>query len=360
MYPDITEIKTHQLDQLAVYRELLYQKPKLRQLFLELTLRCNAGCYHCGSSCTADGQNGLPAQMYLKVLREVKAAMDISKLQICVTGGEPMLRPDFFELMAKVKQLGFHWGMTTNGTLIDAHAAAELARTGMSTVAVSIDGTEKTHNRLRGQKNGYEKSMAGLRHLIDTGAFRHVQVTTVVNHENIRELDQMLETFEDLDIDSWRIIGLEPIGRAKALPGMMLTAKDQRRLMTFINAQRSKQMPVTYGCSHFLGLDYEREVRDWYFFCNAGVYSAGILANGDIAGCLDIPRNSETIQGNIYRDSFVDVWQQRFDRFRQPIGRTCDECRNCSVYRWCGGGAAHSWDDEHNRQQVCFKHILFE
>lgn len=359
MYPDINEIKTRQLDQLAAYREHLYQKPNLRQLFLELTLRCNAGCYHCGSNCTVDSPDGLPMQMYLKVLREVQDAMDISGIQICVTGGEPLLRPDFFELMAKVKEMGFHWGMTTNGTLIDAHVAAELARTGMSTVAVSIDGTEATHNRLRGQMNGYARSMAGIQHLIDTGAFKHIQVTTVVNHENISELGQMLQDFETLDIDSWRIIGLEPIGRAKSEPAMLLTDEDQRKLMQFIKDQREAQMPVTYGCSHFLGLTYEREVRDWYFLCNAGIYSAGILANGDIAGCLDIPRNKETIQGNIYRDNFVDVWENRFERFRQPIGRTCAECVTCQVYRWCGGGAAHSWDYENNRQQICFKNTLF-
>lgn len=359
MYPDIKEIKTRQLDQLAAYREHLYQKPNLRQLFLELTLRCNAGCYHCGSNCTAGSPDGLPREMYLKVLREVKEAMDISWVQICVTGGEPLLRADFFELMAEVKRLGYHWGMTTNGTLIDKRVAEKLAGTGMSTVAVSIDGIEQTHNRLRGQANGYAKSMAGIQHMIDTKAFKHIQVTTVVNHENIGELDQMLRDFEDLDIDSWRIIGLEPIGRAKSDPAMLLTDDDQRRLMAFIRDQRTAQLPVTYGCSHFLGLEYEREVRDWYFLCNAGVYSAGILANGDIAGCLDIPRNEETIQGNIFRDSFVDVWQHRFERFRQPIGNTCRECTSCDAYRWCGGGAAHSWDYENNRQQICFKNILF-
>lgn len=359
MYTDIKKIKTCQLDQLSVYREHLYQQPNLRQLFLELTLRCNAGCYHCGSNCRPDSPDGLPAQMYLKVLEEVRDAMDISNIQICVTGGEPLLRSDFFELMAQIKALGFHWGMTTNGTLIDAHVAAALAETGMSTVAVSIDGTENTHNKLRGQKNGYARSMAGIQHLIDTKAFKHIQVTTVVNHENINELDDMLKDFEDVDIDSWRIIGLEPIGRAKSETSMLLTDDDQRRLMAFIKAQRTEQMPVTYGCSHYLGLDYEREVRDWYFLCNAGIYSAGILANGDIAGCLDIPRNGETIQGNIYHDSFVDVWKHRFQRFRHPIGETCADCRTCQVYHWCGGGAAHSWDYENNRQQICFKNILF-
>ncbi len=359
MYPNITEIKMRQLNQLAAYKERLYQKPKLRQLFLELTLRCNAACYHCGSDCSEKGDDGLPLQMYLDVLREIKEAMDISKIQICLTGGEPLLRKDFFELTAEIKRLGFHWGMTTNGTLIDAQVAEKLAETGMSTVSVSIDGSEQTHNRLRKQENGYAESMTGIRHLINTQAFKHIQVTTVVNHENIRELDQMLKEFEDLDIDSWRIIGLEPIGRAKSKTSMLLTVEDQRKLMAFIYEQRKKQIPVTYGCSHFLGLDYEREVRDWYFLCNAGVYSAGILANGDIAGCLDIPRNEETIQGNIFRDHFIDVWTHRFERFRQPIGQTNDVCVTCDMYQFCGGGAAHSWDYEDNRQQICFKHILF-
>ena len=116
---------------------------------------------------------------------------------------------------------------------------------------------------------------------------------------------------------------------------------------------------MEYGCSHFLGLGLEREVRKWYFLCNAGVYTASIMANGDIAACLDIDRRSGTIQGNILKDDFTKVWKERFEIFRTPLSDRCKTCRECPSVRWCEGGSYHSWDYDNDRPQVCFKDILF-
>ena len=77
----------------------------------------------------------------------------------------------------------------------------------------------------------------------------------------------------------------------------MLDKDDYRYLIEYIRSKRKEGYPVTYGCSHYLGLDYEREVRDWYFLCTAGIYTASIMANGDIGACLDIERRPETIMG---------------------------------------------------------------
>ena len=94
----------------------------------------------------------------------------------------------------------------------------------MGTVSVSIDGLEKTHDRLRGLPGGYRLAMEGIQNLIDVGGFKTIQVTTVINHSNIDELDPLYEIFEKMDIDSWRVINLEPIGRALEYPDLMITA----------------------------------------------------------------------------------------------------------------------------------------
>ena len=117
---------------------------------------------------------------------------------------------------------------------------------------------------------------------------------------------------------------------------------------------------MTYGCSHYLGLEWEREVRDWYFLCNAGVYVAGILSNGDISACLDIERRTETIQGNIFRDDFLDVWENGFSFFRRPLSERSAVCHGCSAEEFCAGGACHSWNYDRNEQMICMKGILFE
>ena len=353
-----SEIKKHNLDTLADYHAELQKKPVLKQFFLELTLKCNERCFHCGSRCSAEQPDGLDIEEYKRVLREVKERYG-TKPFIALTGGEPLLYRDFFELTAYIKELGFAWGMTSNGTLITKEAAHKLRMTGMKTISVSIDGLPETHDRYRDYPGGYKKAMEGIDNLINEGGFSSIMITTVVNHENIKELDALFDIVNDIDINVWRLTGIEPIGRALEFKDMLLTPEDNLRLMDFIADKRSQGLPVEYSCCHYLGEKYEAEVRDWYFLCNAGVYVAGVMHNGDIGACLDIPRNGQTIQGNIKKDSFPDVWENRFEIFRSSLADKNETCRECKHARYCRGGSYHSWDYEKNEQKVCMRDILF-
>ncbi|MCR4871775.1 MAG: radical SAM protein [Atopobiaceae bacterium] len=356
---DLKPIKTAHLGTLADYTRKLYREPELRKLFFELTLQCNERCFHCGSSCTAQRGDELAREDWLRIIDEVKADFDITRMQLCVTGGEPLLNRDIFDIMGYAHGQGFRWGMTSNATLITPAVARRLADAGMGTISVSIDGLRDTHDKLRGFAGGYDRAMAGIQNLIDVGAFRNVQVTTVVNHENIAQLDALFEIMDGLDIDSWRVINLEPIGRALLRPDLMLTCEDYVRLFDFIRKKRQDGYPLEYGCSHYLGLEYEAEVREWYWLCNAGVYTASIMSNGDIAACLDIERRPETIQGNIRTDRLRDVWDNRFELFRHDLSDLNDGCRSCEHARFCRGDAHHSWDYDGNRPMVCLKGTLF-
>ena len=355
----LQDIKTEHMDRLADYVQQLYAAPQLRHLFLELTLQCNEHCFHCGSNAARALPDELTAAEYRRILREVREDFDITRMMLCITGGEPMLRPDFFEIMADAHALGYRWGMTSNATLIGRDEAHRLADCGMGTISVSIDGLPQTHDRLRGLTGGFDLAMRGVQNLIDENAFNAVQITTVINHRNIEELDALFDIMDGIDIDSWRVIGLEPIGRALSRPDLMLTPEDWRRLMSFIREKRQAGYPVEYGCSHYLGLDYEREVRPWYFLCNAGVYTAGIMTNGDIGACLDIERRPELIQGNVRRDRFSAVWNGRFELFRQDPADLTPVCRDCAHRRFCRGGAWHSKNFDTFEPLVCLKDILF-
>ena len=349
----IADLKRKHMEALAAYRQQLYTAPKLRNLFLELTARCNERCLHCGSRCGETDCSEISLEQYRDFLVKIRQDFDGQLPRICITGGEPLLRKDFFEIMEMVHELGFSWGMTSNGTLISEHAARELRRTGMGTVSISIDGLRETHDRFRQTPGGYDRAMKGIEALLSEGGFHEIQVTTVVTHDSIGELDALYEVFDKMDIDSWRVIGIEPIGRALDHPELLLTAQDQRDLLDFIRDKRRSGEAVTYGCSHYLGVEYECEVRDWYFLCNAGIYTASVMVNGDIGGCLDIERRPETIFGNIFTDDFTEVWKNRFGTFRRDPGSDCSECTECASYRFCGGGARHSWDWDQNRQRVC-------
>ena len=348
------------MDTLADYVRKLYREPDLRQLFLELTLRCNERCFHCGSSCMPNQQgNELSLSEYKLILDEVKEDFDLKKVYLCITGGEPLLRQDFFEIFGYADSLGFRWGMTSNGTLITKDIAHRLSDCGMKTISVSIDGLPETHDRLRGHPGGYDAAMRGIQNLIDEKAFQHVQVTTVVNHENIEELNALFDIMDGIDIDSWRVINLEPIGRALQWPNRMLTKEDYKTLFDFIREKRRAGYPVEYGCSHYLGQEYEGELRDWYWLCNAGIYTASIMSNGDIGACLDIERRPETIQGNIRESQLKDIWQNRFELFRKDLSADSDYCHGCRYADHCRGDSHHSWNYDKNEPMLCFKDILF-
>ena len=352
--------KTKHMQQLAEYREeTLRPHPQLRSLFLEITPFCNEHCLHCGSRCgDIDVSGMLSKDEILTVLKQVKKDFDISQLRLCVTGGEPLLRPEFFEIMEAAQRLGFTWGMTSNGTLIDKQVARRLKSTGLKTVSVSVDGLKENHEWFRQSPGCYEKTIEGIKNLLEVD-ISHVQITTVVYHKNIGELDKMYEEFQKVGVRSWRVINIEPIGRARENADLMLSKEEYIRMFDFIRENRFKnKMEVTYCWSHFLGTDMEREVRKWYFLCNAGVYTASIMYNGDIGGCLDIERRPELIQGNIRRDNLKEVWENKFENFRNDF-RKAGKCADCPDYKFCAGDAFHTWNFDTMQPNLCMKGILF-
>ena len=355
-FMDRRDIKKQNLDILADYHAGLLRKPQLRKFFLELTLRCNEACFHCGSGCSASMSDGLPISTYQDVLLDIRDHFG-TDVFIAVTGGEPLLYDDFFELMTFISDQGFRWGMTSNATLITSEVAHRLRECGMRTISVSVDGTKEQHDRYRHMSGAYDLAMLGIQNLIDEDCFDSIMITTVVNHENINSLDTLFDIFYDMDINEWRLTGLEPIGRALDHSDMLLTIEDQRHMFDFIKTKRDLKIPVTYGCTHFVGLEYEAEIRDWFFLCNAGVYTASINVNGDFGGCLDIPRNEKTLCGNIATDRFSDVWHDRYEFFRTPLSSRCASCSHCSVEKWCRGDAYHSWNYEKDEPRVCLKEL---
>jgi radical SAM protein with 4Fe4S-binding SPASM domain len=330
----------------------------LRYLFWECTLGCNLSCRHCGSRCSPDVPRDadLPGDEVKRIFREIAEDFDASKITLAVTGGEPLTRPDLFDVMADVGRLGFWWGIVTNGVLVTDAVVARMRATGMKTVAVSIDGDAEAHAALRGSVRAYERAMAGLQRLIKRGGFLDcVEVVTVVYSGNVDRLEAMYDRFHGLGVGRWRLLAIDPIGRMKdpANQHLLLSGEQLGRLLEFIAARRqSGPMPITYEESGFLGLKYEKRVRDEYFYCPAGIEIASILHDGAISACPSLERR--LIQGDARSERFSEVWEHRFQPFRdRRFTHGNAPCLGCKWWKHCEGGSLHLWDWDLQKPHGC-------
>ena len=359
---ELKEQRKQEMEKVFEYRKYLYDHPKLYHLFLEVTSRCNARCEHCGSSCGYEKpKNEVSKEKLMETLKEVAGRYDASEILLNVTGGEPFLRKDLFEIMDYAVSLGFKWGITSNGILIDEELVKKLVKSKMSTISISIDGLKETHESFRKVPGSWDKIIKGIKLMLKEPSIKCVQVTTVANKKNMYELEELYKIIQDLGVKYWRVVNCDPIGRAKNNDDILLDSKGYRDLFKFIYKKRNEgKIVVDYGCSHYLGLNTEKELRDNYFFCMTGLYVGSILSNGDIFVCPNVERRPELIQGNINRDSFVEVWENKFKEFRHERRTSCKECLSCSHWKYCGGDSFHTFNFDDNKPNICIKRIYRE
>lgn len=268
-------IKESDMLDLAAYQDELRKTPVLRYLFLELTDRCNLNCIHCGSKCTENNRTYLEYSIIEKTLSRVADKYNPAEIMICITGGEPFLHPDVYRIIQFSRNLGFSVGITSNGTLIGTKQAKALKQTGLNTIAISIDGIGEVHNSLRGSAHAFEKAMKGCWNLKHAGI--EPQALTVVHKDNLFQLEEIFEFLDAEGFYSWRLVNIDPIGRAALQNQLLLDGNDLEYLFDFIRDKRfnaDTNMEVTYGCSHFATMEYENEIRDFYFQCGAGTMLA--------------------------------------------------------------------------------------
>ena len=359
MDEEIRKIKIKNLDRLYKYRQKLYKKPVLKDLFLEVTSRCNARCEHCGSSCGDFIPNDEISKEDLeKTLLEISKVYNPKDILLNVTGGEPLIRKDLFEIMDYANKLGFRWGMTSNGMLITEDILRKMNDTNMETISISLDGLKETHESFRKVPGSFDKIIENIKKLQRVPSIKIVQVTTVANKKNLKELEDIYNLMKQLNVISWRVINVDPIGRAKGNKDILLDKDEYKWLFNFIKEKREENiMNVEYGCSHYLDIPMEKEIRDTYFFCMTGLYVASILSNGDIFVCPNVERRKEFVQGNIKTDNFVEVWENKFKTFRSDDRLKCSKCDKCSKWKYCLGDSFHTFNFDDKVPNFCIKNI---
>ena len=331
-------------------------KHPLRTLFWECTLRCNLACRHCGSDCRVDvTEPDMPLEDFLKVLdEEVTPNVNPNQVLVIFSGGEVLVRPDLERAGEEVTKRGYMWGMVTNGMSLTRERLHSLVRAGLRSISVSFDGFEEVHNYIRGNVHSFERARAAIGYIREVENLTY-DVITCVTPRMIDRLEEWRDFLIAEGITRWRIFTIFPAGRAKRDDSLHLNEEQFQRLMEFIRLTRQQGLiRLDYACEGFLG-GYETEVRDRFYMCVAGVSVASIRVNGDISGCTSVRGNYA--QGNIYRDRFWDVWQNRFEPFRNREWMRKDECAECKVWEFCRGGGMHLRDDE-GKLMYCHYNML--
>ena len=323
---------------------------ELNYLFWECTTRCNLHCRHCGSDCFAASRDvDMPLEDFLRAFDTIPVEGRAKPFTVVLTGGEPLLRPDIAEVGKALRGRGVSWGIVSNGWFYDEAMHRKLMGAGMGALTISLDGLGEDHDWMRGRAGSFARAERAIA-IAAKEPLINFDVVSCINRRNIGQLDALYDMIASLGVRQWRIFTIIPIGRAKDDPDMHLTDAEFVHLMDFIQAKRAaaaavkegpRPMNVTFSCEGYLGR-YERKVRQNPFFCRAGINIASVLIDGRICGCPNIDRDVFS-QGNIYQDSLWEVWQHRFQPFRDRSWARRGRCADCPVFRDCQGNGMHNW-----------------
>ncbi|MDR1287213.1 MAG: TIGR04133 family radical SAM/SPASM protein [Treponema sp.] len=329
---------------------------QLSYLFWECTRRCNLRCLHCGSDCSAGSETeDLPFDDFLGAILPLKEVYKPESITVAITGGEPLVRKNLSECGRRLRQHGFLWGIVTNGYAYTPGIHGRLLAAGMGSVSLSLDGLEASHNWLRGNDQSFNRAVDALALITSTKHLTY-DVITCVNQKNIYELEELKAFLVSRNVRVWRLCTIAPIGRAARNGDLCLSPGQLKYLFDFIvNSRTGNDILVEFSCESWAG-EYERRIRDAPFFCRAGINIASVLVDGSISACPNI--NRSFVQGNIYRDLFLDVWNNRFKIMRDRRWTKTGICKDCKDYRNCSGGPMHLRDEKKDAVLTCIYNRL--
>lgn len=340
-----------------LYKKIETGEHTLLYLFLEITRKCNLNCLHCGSDCqSSPAQGELTTDSWKKIVHYIHDHFS-QELVFVITGGEPLLHPALEEIGHTIRELGMRWGMVTNGMLLTSSKLKALIKAGLYSLTLSLDGLESAHNKLRNHPRAFHHTLDALK-AAGAADLPCKDVVTCVYPDNRHELDAVADLLIYYGIPAWRLFRIFPSGRAAGNRQLLLDFLQTRELLSWIAGRRKllkKQgLKVNYCCEGYLPPAVDKMVRDTPFFCRAGINIASILADGTITGCSN--NDSGFYEGNILKDSFAFLWEQRFRKFRQKEWLQDTQCGSCNCRRDCLGSSIHLWKNGKDRPEFCYVH----
>jgi len=321
---------------------------KPRQAVWELTLRCNLRCRHCGSRAGRARDDELTLEEMLRVADELA---ELECRFVTLSGGEPLMRPEWPLIAERLISHGVTVGMISNGVLFDDEAARTAKRVGLETVAFSVDGFRESHEYQRRVPGQWEQVLAALarctQHAITPG------VVTTINNRNLPELSALRAFLREHGVERWQLQFATPTGNMSDNQSLMVAPSDYLTAVPLIAEMcADDELPVVYP-SHNVGYfgPHEEKLRRQqsklpvWTGCTAGCSVIGIESNGNVKGCLSLPSAcngvDEFIEGNLRDKSLREIWEGKdaFAYNRQfTVERLGGFCRTCPYGEICRGG----------------------
>ncbi len=318
-----------------------------------MTRQCNLKCVHCraGASDAID-PNELTFNESMKLIEEIR---EQGTPILIMTGGEPLLRKDFFQLADHAIKTGLRAVLATNGALVTREIATEIANVGIPRVSVSLDGsTAKDHDSFRGVHGAFESSLNGIEMLRSAGV--GVQINTTLTRRNRHQLPELIKLAEKLDAAAFHLFLLVPTGRARDMSGEEMGPEEyEQTLLEFYQIGRKTKLETKATCApqYYRILRQQAaqegiEVSENTFGLNAhtrgclgGLSFAFVSHVGDVQPCGYFDDKA----GSIRDKSFSRVWLesdlfQELRNFKILEGK----CGKCDYIRFCGGCRARAYE----------------
>jgi len=326
----------------------------LRLVFWETTAACNLSCKHCR-------RLELDATRDELTTAEAKAMIDgiaqMGKSILVFSGGEPLMRPDLWELLAYAKAAGLTLALATNGTTVDEVVAERIAGAGVARVSISLDGADAaTHDAFRGQVGSFEAALAGQARLRARGV--GTQINCTVARHNRDQLVALRERCIAIGAEALHLFVVVPVGCGVELTAAMRLSADEvesvlgwladqagdPRLFVkatcapqFARIARQKgKLGDLRGHAHGNKAGVNATTRG----CLAGSAVCFVSAKGEVFPCGYLPVTC----GHLRTQSFPDIWRDSlvFEQLRDP-GLLGGKCGDCSFATTCGGCRARAY-----------------
>ena len=326
---------------------------ELRLVAWELTRNCNLNCIHCRAAADKGPHEGeLDTNACMKVLDEIR---QVGKPVIILTGGEPLLRPDIFDIARYGNEKGLRMVMAPNGTLITEDNAKEMVAAGIQRISVSLDGaTAETHDRFRQVQGAFDGALQGIKWVKKAGL--DFQINTTITQQNFEELPRIQELAVELGAVAHHIFLLVPTGRGKYILDGEISAQQYEETLNWFYDQRDKvPLQLKATCApHYYRILRERAREDGTTVtfkthgldavtrgCLGGTGFCFISNTGVVQPCGYL----SVAAGNVTETPFHEIWRnsevfKALRDFKQLKGK----CGQCEYKRVCGGCRARAFE----------------